>query len=170
MITHFEKLHPMNSTYKSICKNRENIAHLYKFFRVKILKNMQINLILRCSIVSVLWINTFVCISKNVSDYAICTFMKMLNLHAANCVKKIEKSVTPLMSYINILIKRCNSGKFNKYILWFQIYVEFINMDGSKGIATIVCQQCSAWRSVYDHLINVSQQQKFEIQKCSDYL
>jgi len=37
-------------------------------------------------------------------------------------------------------------------------------MDGSKGIATLVCQQCSACKSVYDLLINVSQQQKFEIQ------
>jgi hypothetical protein len=42
----------------------------------------------------------------------------------------------------------------NTYILWLQIYVEFINMDGSKGIATLICQQCSAWKSVYDLLIN----------------
>lgn len=42
-------------------------------------------------------------------------------------------------------------------------------MDGSKGIAILIRQQCSAWKSVYDLLINVSHQQKFEIQTFSDY-
>lgn len=43
-------------------------------------------------------------------------------------------------------------------------------MDGSKGIAMFVWQPCSAGKSVYNLLINVSQQQKFEIQTFSDYL